>query len=29
MLSAFMYLASGCSKFLDIEPVSSATDENQ
>jgi len=28
MLSAFMYLASGCSKFLDIEPVSSATDEN-
>ncbi|VTR44739.1 SusD family [Sphingobacterium thalpophilum] len=28
MLSAFMYLVSGCSKFLDIEPVSSATDEN-
>lgn len=28
VLSAFMYLGSGCSKFLDIEPVSSATDEN-
>ncbi|QRY57185.1 RagB/SusD family nutrient uptake outer membrane protein [Sphingobacterium siyangense] len=28
ILSAFMYLASSCSKFLDIEPVSSATDEN-
>lgn len=28
MLTSLLYVASSCSKFLDIEPVSSATDEN-